>query len=222
MCVCACIRACMNSRDQGIVSHSPCTALLIGPDSKWPQFKALSDNLRSTGCGRPVRLCSPEVSPPPPRAQKCGLFCLRCDHPCLFAFPALSWRLPQSPAAVGCSYYSEARLIAAGLQGDNGGKISFSQKSSQGEGGTDAGGVCHSCRRGQRDTNDVNLFVLVGDVYNFQACIYPKNSLPSTLSPLLPWYQWQSINWLDQLSIKLQSPGCRARQLSCSNALYFC
>lgn len=77
---------------------------------------------------------------------------------------------------MGCSHYSKGARIAAGLQGDNGGKISFPQKSSRGD--TEGGGVCRNCHPGQQDTNDVNLFVLDGDVYNFQACIYPKNSPP--------------------------------------------
>lgn len=115
----------------------------------------------------------------PLRHRKTDLFCLRCDHSCLFVFPVLSRRQPPSAAAVGRSHYSTVALIAAGLQGDNGGKISFPQKSSRGV--TEGGGVCRNCRPGQQDTNDVNLFVLDGDVYNFQACIYPKNSPPPVL-----------------------------------------
>lgn len=126
-----------------------------------------------------MRLCSPKVAPPPPRAQKCSLFGLRCDHPCLFVF---SRCLLPCPAAAGCSHYSTTRLQDCGeITGE---RFPFLRNHHEAGGrGAEGGGVCHSCRPGLRDTNDVNLFVLVGDVYNFEACIYQKNSLPSTSLP---------------------------------------
>lgn len=131
-------------------------------------------------------------------------------------FVCLSFVKPP-PASKSCRcWLRPLQHSEADSRSDNGGKISFWQKKNhEAKGALKWAELVKAVALGNK-TNDVNLFLLLGDVYNFQACIYPKNSLLSTLSPNCP--DISDKLWTDSASCLLNYK--RDQSLSCNNLLY--